>query len=192
MNKEVFLVGVFDIIIRKILIPALMFTVMAGVINSLVVLVINRSQKGQKMADRKSISPQTGIVIAQYNIRELLKWLFHEWIRIVIILVLLAAILYSLIFAYSLYMWKGMLPEQEFEQALTDRLEYNDNPLSRPTNLISVRKEEIECAFGDAVRDDLIKEYNGMREDRREYCIRVLYLPVIERVFWYEIRIYIG
>ena len=126
------------------------------------------------------------------SVSKTLKWLFHEWIRIILLVAFLATILYSLIFVYSMCKWKGMNQKQEYEQALTDSSEYNHLPLSRPTNLIGAQRDEIEYEFGIAEREGFIRKYGGIREDGREYCIRVFYLPVVERVLWYETLIYIG
>ena len=46
--------------------------------------------------------------------------------------------------------------------------------------------------FGNAEREGFIRRYSGIRKDGREYCIRVFYLPIVERVYWYETLIYIG
>ena len=188
---EVLLVEAFDILFYKTMIPVLMITAVAGALTGAVVLVANRDQNVRGTNPLADIAVEQNACILN-SVSKTLKWLFHEWIRIILLVAFLATILYSLIFVYSMCKWKGMLPKQEYEQALTDSSEYNHLPLSRPTNLIGAQRDEIEYEFGIAEREGFIRKYGGIREDGREYCIRVFYLPVVERVLWYETLIYIG
>lgn len=188
---EVLLVEAFDILFYKTMIPVLMITAVAGALTGVALLVANRNKKGTAANSQADIAVEQSTCIL-YSVSKKLKWIFHEWIRIIFLVAFLATILYSLIFAYSMCTWKGMLPKHEYEQALTDLSEYNDLPLSRPTNLIGAQRDEIEYEFGNAEREGFIRRYSGIRKDGREYCIRVFYLPIVERVFWYETLIYVG
>ena len=116
---EVLLVEAFDILFYKTLIPALMITAVAGALTGAVVLVANRDQNVRGTNPLADIAVEQNACILN-SVSKTLKWLFHEWIRIILLVAFLATILYSLIFVYSMCKWKGMLPKQATKSKLTE------------------------------------------------------------------------
>ena len=187
MDKfEVVIVNMFVLLFYRILIPALVLTAAIGALTGVFILVARKSNMEQK--------PDCPTVQAPllYEASTALKWLFHKWIAISLTIMLSTAIIYGTIFGYSIRVWNGMPPKQKFEQSLITRFEYRNIPLSCPTNLIGVKKSEIEDVLGTADQQGFIKKYDGVRKDGTEYCVRVVYLPIVQRVVWYETAVVIG
>lgn len=187
MNEfEIVIVNVFILLFYRILIPALVLATTIGALTSAFVLVARKSNMEQKP------DYPTGQIPVLYKASTALKWLFHKCVAISLTIMLLTVIIYGTIFGYSICVWSGMPPKQEFEQALITRFEYRNIPLSCPTNLIGVHKREIEDVLGTADQEGFINRYDGFRQDGREYYIRIVYLPIVERVVWYETAVVIG
>lgn len=85
-----------------------------------------------------------------------------------------------------------MPSKAEYLTELTNRSAYEDRPISRPANLIGAAKREVVNAFGNADKKQWISEqYEGVSSGRH-YRIIVLYIPVLDRVFWYEAELEAG
>lgn len=187
MDKfEVAIVNMFVLLFYRILIPALVLTATIGALTGVFILVARKSNMEQR-PDCPTIQAP-----ALYEASTALKWLFRKWGVISLTIMLLTAIIYGAIFDYSIRVWNGMPPKQEFEQTLITRFEYRNTPLSCPNNLIGVQKSEIEDVLGTADQQGIIKRYDGVRQDGTEYYIKIVYLPIVQRVVWYETAVVIG
>ena len=171
MNRyEVMITEAFILIASKILLPALLLTAMLGVLAKSYLCMAGR--------ERYDYSP--------------IKWIFHKWVRISLVLGILSVILYSTIFAYSIRVWRGMPAKKVFEETLTDRELRGEMPLSNPVNLIGVSKNEIEGVFGDSVREGIMDQYEGTNSGGERYSIKVFYMPFFHRVLYYETLVQVG
>lgn len=103
-----------------------------------------------------------------------------------------ACLLYSAIFAWSIRTRGDLPPKAEYLAEVSNRSAYEDRPISRPANLIGAAKREVVNAFGSADKKQWISEqYEGVSAGRH-YRITVLYIPVLDRVFWYESELEAG
>ena len=130
-----------------------------------------------------SRAPLTGSILA---------FLFREGGLFFASCMVAACLLYSAIFALSIRTRGDLPPIAEYLAEVANRSAYEDRPISRPANLIGAAKREVVNAFGSADKKQWISEqYEGVSSGRH-YRITVLYIPVLERVFWNESELEVG
>ena len=118
--------------------------------------------------------------------------IFRESLFYLIILVFVALVLYSIIFAWSINAREEPPSEKEFIESLYCRDQVAD-PITSKTNLIGASHNEIEMIFGKADRKtDIGEQHKGITELGAEYIIKVVFLPVVDRVVWYESALFVG
>ena len=155
----------------------LLITVATGILRSL----YTRFTKTKDTAGSRT--PLTGSILA---------FLFREGRLFFASCMVAACLLYSAIFAWSIRTRGDLPPKAEYLTEVSSRSVYEGRPISRPANLIGAAKREIGNAFGSADKKQWISEqYEGVSSGRH-YRIKILYIPVLERVFWYESELEVG
>ena len=155
----------------------LLITVATGILRSL----YTRFTKTKDTAGSRT--PLTGSILA---------FLFREGRLFFASCMVAACLLYSAIFAWSIRTRGDLPPIAEYLAEVSNRSAYEDRPISRPANLIGAAKREVVNAFGSADKKQWISEqYEGVSSGRH-YRITVLYIPVLDRVFWYESELEAG
>ena len=155
----------------------LLITAATGILKSL----YTRFTKTKDTAGSRT--PLTGSILA---------FLFREGRLFFASSMVVACLLYSAIFAWSIRTRGDLPPKIEYLTEVSNRSAYEDRPISRPANLIGAAKREIGNAFGSADKKQWISEqYEGVSSGRH-YRITVLYIPVLDRVFWYESELEAG
>ena len=168
MNRfEIFISEAVTLVIMRTWIPALLLTTILSLLAGAYLRAV-----GRKRYDCSS-----------------LKWIFHEWIRISLILGIMSAVLYGTIFGYSVHVRKGMPAREAFEEALTDRKMRKEMPLSCPANLIGVKKNEVEGILGSSERKGFMDQYDGISTGGERYIVKVFYMPFAHRVLYCETKV---
>ena len=127
------------------------------------------------------------------KMNEILQELFREAIAATVLIGVVAVLFNGVIFAYSLRAGNTKLTAEGYIHAVLERRLNDDTPISGRTNLNGVTKSEMEDAFGKNGKESVLFEcFQGVTESGREYRIKVVYMPIIWRVIWYETEIVVG
>lgn len=122
-----------------------------------------------------------------------LAFIFREGLYYSILLISVAFILYSTIFAWSIKARIKLPSEREYLESLHNRDIQVVDPISSKTNLIGATHDEVDTIFGKADRNaGICEQYKGVTDWGKEYRIKVVFFPVINRVAWYESELFVG
>ena len=161
------------------IIPVTLFiTAATGTIRSL----YTRHTKTEDTAGDRT--PLTGSILA---------FLFREGKLLLVSCMVTACLLYSVIFVWSISARGDLPPQAEYLTELSNRSAYEDRPISKPANLIGASKRDVVNSFGNAdERKGIFEQYEGESSTGKQYRIKVFYIPVVDRVFWYESEFEVG
>ena len=122
-----------------------------------------------------------------------LRFIFREGLFYSIILISATIVLYSIIFAWSIRARKELPSEKEYLVSLYNRDLQAVDPISSKTNLIGATHSEVDMIFGKEDRTIGVYElYKGITDLGTEYRIKVVFVPIINRVVWYESELWVG
>lgn len=121
----------------------------------------------------------------------MLSFFFMACIRHFIYLCLTTLIIYSIFFVWSIKTRKELPSEKEYFQSNMNTVGLD--PITSKKNLIGAARFEVEEIFGHADHIYWIYEqYEGITDFENEYRVKVVYLPYIGRVVWYETELLVG
>lgn len=171
---EKIITKMFSICFRRLLPFALVATVIAGLLSLLYAMILKLLRK---KTFKSSVLRQAG---------KELNYLTRKGMHYTIVLVALTIFLYAVFFTWSIVARRVVPTEAEYVESLHSITDWEHKPISSKMNLTGATHEEINKIFGEASRIRGNREvYKGTIDGENDYEVILIFLPGLERVFWY-------